>query len=183
MSFICPSCQSRLAPGQSACPACLFSLEELDRRLGIPPQLFGPVADPLKTLSSSAVRRITSQVDRIERKFPQVRVAVALQEVPYNVTLPVFTFWLFNRGGFSSSVDRGAENFLVLLLINVSPSAPLKASAMIGYGLEPFLSSEDLAACLTLPQTSGAEALAQSFLKTLETTLINAVRKANPAET
>ena len=183
MSFICPSCQSRIAPGQPACAACLFSLEELDRRLGIPPQLCGPVADPLKRLPSSSVRRITSQIDRIERRFPQVRVAVALQEVPHNVTLPVFTFWLFNRGGFSSSVDRGAENFLVLLLIDLTPSAALKTSAMIGYGLEPFLSNEDLASCLAPPPAPNAEALAQSFLKNLEATLLSAVSKANSGET
>jgi hypothetical protein len=54
---------------------------------------------------------------------------------------------------------------------------------MIGYGLEPFLSNEDLASCLAPPPAPNAEALAQSFLKNLEATLLSAVSKANSGET
>ena len=174
MSFTCPSCHNRIAPGQPSCQACSFSLESVDRLLGIPPQLMGPISDTQKFLSSFALRRLGSRVDRLEKKLPQLRIAVTLQTVPYNVTLPVFTFWLFNRGGLSSSVDRGAENFLVLLVIDIANPKSLRTATMIGYGLEPFLSAETLAACLAAEPTATAESLVRSFLSTLESTLITA---------
>lgn len=149
MSFTCPSCQKPAVEGQTACVACGFSLADTDRRLGIPPQLSAPVADMHGLLSSAEVRRIASLTQAIERKFPQVHLCVVIDHVPAEVSMSVFTFWIFNRAGISSSVERGPDNHLVLLVIDASDRASKGAACMIGYGLEPFIPKQTLEACLS----------------------------------
>ena len=148
MTFTCPSCQNPAVDGQTNCIACGFSLAEADRQLGIPPQLSAPVADRHQHLSASDVRRIAALTAAIEKKFPQVHLAVAIEHMPEGMPLPVFTFWLFNRAGISSSVERGPDNHLVLLVINADAAGVPGASCMIGYGLEPFIRREQLDGCL-----------------------------------
>lgn len=148
MSFTCPSCQNPAVEGQTACIACGFSLAETDGRLGIPPQLSAPVADVRGLLSSADVRRIATLTQVIEKKFPQVHLCVVIDQVPAEVSMSIFTFWVFNRAGISSSVERGPDNHLVLLVIDASDRASKGAACMIGYGLEPFVPRQTLEVCL-----------------------------------
>lgn len=148
MSYSCPSCQNPAADGETICTACGFSLAEADLHLGIPPQLSAPVADRHRHLSTSEVRLIASLTSAIEKQFPQVHLAVAIEHSPQDVPLPVFTFWLFNRSGISSAVERGPDNHLVLLVIDAGNPNVSGASCMIGYGLEPFVMREQLDTCL-----------------------------------
>ena len=186
MMYTCPSCQNPAADGQTICTACGFSLEEADRHLGIPPQLSAPVADRHQHLSASDVRRIASLTSDIEKQFPQVHLAVAVEHLPPGVPLPVFTFWLFNRAGISSSVERGADNHLVLLVIDGGNPRSGGASCMIGYGLEPFVQKQQLDACLATTSTHltarrhGKAALA--FFTALQTVLQESCLRANQKE-
>ncbi|MBX7206697.1 MAG: hypothetical protein K1X78_00180 [Verrucomicrobiaceae bacterium] len=149
MAFTCPSCQNPAAEGRDVCIACGFSLAELDRRLGIPPQLSAPVADRFMHLPASDVRRIAALTAAIEKRFPQVHLAAVIDHVPEDVAMAVYTFWVFNRSGISSPVERGADNHLVLLLIDATEGGASKGAAcMIGYGLEPFVKWHQLEACL-----------------------------------
>lgn len=148
MSFTCPSCQNPAVEGQSNCIACGFSISEADQRLGIPPQLSAPVADKHEHLPMAEIRQISTLVDAIEKRFPQVHLAVVIDHVPVDVSMSVYTFWLFNRAGISSSVERGADNHLVLLVIDGSERTPKGAACMIGYGLESFVLKPQLDECL-----------------------------------
>ena len=186
MIFRCPSCQNPAVEGLTVCIACGFSLAEADRRLGIPPQLSAPVADKFQHLTTADVRRIAALTDSIEKKFPQVHLAVVIDHVPADVSMSVYTFWLFNRAGISSSVERGADNHLVLLVIDASEPASKGAACMIGYGLEPFVPRDQLDACLAAitgdlsARKFGKAAL--TFFSTLQTVLQDCCVRANQAE-
>lgn len=186
MTFTCPSCQNPAVEGQTICIACGFSLADADRQLGIPPQLSAPVADKLEHLSMAEIRRIAALTDSIEKKFPQVHLGVVLDHVPADVSLSVYSFWLFNRAGISSSVERGADNHLVLLVIDASERLSKGAACMIGYGLEPFVPKQELDACLTAiapdlaARRFGKATLA--FFQALQSILQAACLRANQAE-
>ncbi len=185
MTFTCPSCQNPAVEGQTVCIACGFSLTEAERRLGIPPQLSAPVADKHEHLSAAEIRRIASLTDEIEGKFPQVHLAVVIDHVPVDVSLPVYTFWLFNRAGISSSVERGADNHLILLVIDAGAAAK-GAACMIGYGLEPFLPQQRLHACLASVSAELAagrhEKAALGFFSALQSVLQESCVRADQNE-
>ena len=182
MQPTCPSCQTPAQANQPVCTRCGFSLEAADRVLGITPQREGPVADPHHHLSAAEIRRISSLTAAIEKKFPQLRLAVTFEHPPASAGLGAYTFWLFNRAGFSSSVERGADNHLVLLVVDAA-STPPAAACMIGYGLEPFVSKEQLDACLAKaarPLEAGHLAKgAIAFFNALEPVLMEACAHAN----
>lgn len=183
MSFTCPACQNPAIEGLTVCIACGFSIAEADRKMGIPPQLSAPVADIYHYLTAAEVRRIATLTQAIEKRFPQIHLAVVIDHVPADVTLSVYTFWLFNRAGISSSVERGADNHLVLLVLDASERSPKGAACMIGYGLEPFLSQRELNRCLDVIAADVATyqhgKASLNFFSALQTVLQEACLRAN----
>ncbi|GEP45861.1 TPM domain-containing protein [Brevifollis gellanilyticus] len=142
----CPACQQPLREGDAACAACSLTLASLDAHLGIPPQLTAPVADMAKVLSLSAHRALAESVRALEQRFPEVRAVVITAAVPANFTPELYSFWLFNRTGLFSAVEKGGDNHGVMLLCDTE--AP-RCVASIGYGLEPLLPSSALETALT----------------------------------
>lgn len=144
-----------------------------DRSFGIPPGLKGPVADVAAVFSRPARHRLAGQIAEVERRLPQVSLAVVMMEVAQQIPLPPYAFWLFNRGGLSSALDKGGDNHLVMLLIDVTGN---RAAAMVGYGLEPFLQDTELQQCLQpaqqpLRREQYAQA-AEAFIRALEHRLL-----------
>ncbi len=88
-------------------------------------------------------------ITSVERRFPQLAIAAVLTEVPPQVPLAAYAFWLFNRGRLSSAVETGGENRQVMLLIDTNSD---RAIAMVGYGMEPFLQELHLQTCLQAAQ-------------------------------
>ncbi|MFC5456767.1 TPM domain-containing protein [Prosthecobacter fluviatilis] len=129
----------------AACGQCGFSLEVADRAFGIAPALQRPIADVAGVLGALAVRRAGHVIAEVERRFPQVGIAVVLMAVPVEAPLLPFAFWLFNRGSLSSAVDKGGANRLVMLLVDTGSD---RAMTMVGYGLEPFVQETCLQSCL-----------------------------------
>lgn len=129
----------------AACRQCGFSLEVADRTFGIPPALHRPITDTAGLLGAFARRRAAHVITEVERRFPQLSIAVVLTQVPPQTPLPLYAFWLFNRGTLSSAVEKGGDNRLVMLLIDTGSD---RASAMVGYGLEPFMQEIQLQSCL-----------------------------------
>ncbi len=119
----CPACFTPSAETDAACRQCGFTVEMADQAFGIPPILSPPLSDLARLL----------------------RVIVVV--CPPNVPLPVYAFWLFNRGSLFSAVEKGGDNHGILLLID-----PDRADAVLmpGYGLEPFVSANVFKACLDL---------------------------------
>jgi uncharacterized membrane protein YgcG len=141
----CPACRAPAIETDAACRQCGFSLEVADRTFGIAPVLQRPIADTTGVLGTFAQKRAAHVIAEVERRFPQLGVAVVLMEVPPQVPLLAYAFWIFNRGSLSSAVEKGGENRLVMLLIDTSSD---RAIAMVGYGLEPFMQEAHLQSCL-----------------------------------
>ena len=141
----CPACRTPATEIDAACRQCGFSLEVAERSFGIPPSLQGPIADVAGVLGGFAARRAAREIAKVERRFPQLAMAVVLLEVPPQAPLAAYAFWLFNRSRLSSDVEKGGENRLVMLLIDISSD---RAITMIGYGLEPLLHELHLQTCL-----------------------------------
>lgn len=141
----CPACQIEIIETTEACPQCNFSLPALERVMGFAPSLKPDVTDMADELTGKELKMVRKAVARFQKRFPQVRCAVVASATPEKVSLPLYVFWLFNKGGLSSMVERGGANRLVLIVLD--PSAQ-KLACMIGYGLEPFISEGRLAACL-----------------------------------
>ncbi len=116
-----------------------------DRTFGIAPALAGPIADTTGVMGALAHRRAAHVIAEVERRFPQVNVAVVLMEVPQQAPLVPYAFWIFNRGSLSSAVEKGGMNRLVMLLIDTNSD---RAIVMVGYGLEPFIQEIHLQSCL-----------------------------------
>ena len=142
----CPACQQTTSEIATDC-ACGFSMAALDKMLGIPPALTGTVTDASQNFTRREVRAINREVERLERLFPQLRFAVVTCVVPENCTLPLYTFWLFNRGGLTAATERGSQNRLVMLALDTHMA---KAACMIGYGLEAFVSEGRIATALNV---------------------------------
>ena len=141
----CPACQTPAIETDATCRQCGFSLETADRAFGIAPTLERPISDNSGVLGSFARKKVARVIADLERRFPQVAVAVVLTEVPQQAPLAAYTFWIFNRSQLSSAVEKGGANHLVLLLIDTQTK---RAITMVGYGLEPFVQETHLQSCL-----------------------------------
>ncbi len=141
----CPACQEATFETASLCSQCGFSLPALEKLVGIAPTLKADVTDMAGELSGGETRGLRRCLARLERRFPQVRCAVVVSSPPPDIALALHAFWLFNKGGLVSAVERGGSNRLVLIVLD--PEAQ-KLACMIGYGLEPFVSEGRLIACL-----------------------------------
>ncbi len=141
----CPSCQQAVTESLTACPQCGLSLPALEQMIGIAPTLKPYVTDMAGVLRGSELRGLRRRLARLEHRFPQVRCAVVIGSPPGQISLPLFAFWLFNKGGLTSAVERGGSNRLVMIVLD--PDAG-KLACMIGYGLEPFVGEGRLTACL-----------------------------------
>ncbi len=173
----CPACRAPAIETDAACGQCGFSLEAADRVFGIAPSLQGPIADIGGVLGGFAQKRAAHVMAEVERRFPQLGIAVVLMEVPAQAPLVPYAFWLFNRGSLSSAVEKGGENRLVMLIIDTSSD---RAIAMIGYGLEPFMQEMHLQSCLQaaeqpLRRKRYAQAI-ESFARELDRQLVELCR-------
>ncbi len=61
------------------------------------------------------------------------------------VSISEYAFWLINRARFGTLDQIGSKNFELLLVIDPEGQA---AALTAGYGLENYLSEEDLKSCL-----------------------------------
>lgn len=173
----CPACRTLATETDAACGQCGFSLEVADRTFGIAPALHRPIADMRGVLGAFSLRRAAHVIGEVERRFPQLSIAVVLMDVPAQAPLLPYAFWLFNRGSLSSAVDKGGANHLVMLLIDTSSD---RAITMVGYGLEPFMQETHLQSCLQaaeqpMRRRRYAQAI-ESFARELDRQLVELCR-------
>lgn len=173
----CPACRHSLLEHDLSCPQCQFSLDALAQTMGIPLVLNAPLADLTRTLSSAERRAVLRTVGTLHQRFPQLSFAAVLMDVPSGILPAVQAFWLFNRGSLFSAVERGGDNHGVLLLLDTRLD---RAAAMIGYGLEPFVSEMILETCLmaaapSLAKSKHGEAI-EAFARELERQLTAVVQ-------
>jgi hypothetical protein len=152
----CPACDAILREPAVDCPQCRFTLRNLDSIFGAVPLHSRYLSDRSATLTTAEIERLRELLQRFERKFPQALFSVFITELPEKTNIKEYAFWLANRSQFSSVEAIGSGNFDLLLVIDpVAESAALT----IGYGLEKFLSEEDLRATLAAatPSLRGAQ--------------------------
>ena len=104
------------------------------------------LTDRASSLTVGEVRRLRKLLERFEKKFPQSVFSVFVTDLPAGASVREFAFWLANRAHFGSVEAVGAENFDLLLVIE---SETYNAALTVGYGLEKFISEDDLNVAFT----------------------------------
>jgi uncharacterized membrane protein YgcG len=141
----CPYCQKPVLEASVQCGDCGLDLAKLDGVLGIPPVIAAGLTDPAQVLQGKSSRQVKRALEKFAMRFPQVRVAVVIENAAAVVPLRTWAWWLFNRGHFSAALDQGFMNRDILLVLD-----PVRhqTALTIGYGLEPFVGTRDLAGAL-----------------------------------
>ncbi len=83
--------------------------------------------------------RIERRISRLRRRLRQVRWCVCVVDLPEEVDLRLFGFWMLNAAPAPPGDDEAANAWTVLLLINSGCQA---MSVSCGYALEPFVSDD-----------------------------------------
>ncbi len=147
----CPSCAAELAAPAPRCPTCKLSLQKLDAKFGLVPRHSRYLSDRAGRLELSAMEDIRERLRLFEKKFPQVLFSVFVTLLPPGSSVAEYAFWLANRARFNNVSRVQAENYDLLLVIDLgAPAAALNA----GYGLEQFVGETDLAEALEALKTA-----------------------------
>ncbi len=147
----CPYCQNPVEEESTGCMACGLDLGKLDQVLGIPPALGAGLRDEGQMLKRSDARQVRKVIAQFCHRFPQIRLALVLEETSAVLPLRTWAWWLFNRANFSVALDKGFANRDILLVLD---PRRCQAALTIGYGLEPFVGQRDLAAALEVAQSA-----------------------------
>lgn len=101
------------------------------------PRLNAGLSDLAGLFRPRDVRRLNDATARLRDRFPQVSLSVVTITLEATQPLTAYAFWIFNRGGICLDLARGGKSRDLLLTVD---TANARASLMIGYGLEPFVS-------------------------------------------
>ncbi|MGI9242515.1 MAG: TPM domain-containing protein [Verrucomicrobiales bacterium] len=118
------------------------------------PTSVGGISDQAGILSAAEKRSIRSSANELSIRFPQTYFTIATARLSEGTSLGAFAFWLFNQGGIVREIDRGSNNYEILLSIDTSGG---RCSLMVGYGLEGLISESALEALIAAAQPSFAE--------------------------
>ena len=147
----CPHCQAALTEDVAACPKCQFNYTDLGGVFGEMPTLKGALSDMPRVLSMREASKVRALLRRFDRQFPQLSFNLLLTTVPSTEPLAKYAFWIFNGPELCSHLHKGGLNFHLLLVIDIEYD---RANLSVGYGLEPFLSDEDLHSMLGVASTN-----------------------------
>lgn len=145
----CPSCGAPFATPVAQCPKCQLSLRQLDARFGTVPRHTRYFTDRSGRLPSREIKKLRGLLEIFEKKFPQSLFSVFVTDHVQGGSISEYTFWLFNRARFSSFEAVESDNFDLLLGIDLEAGA---AALNIGYGLENYVTEDDLQAALAVAQ-------------------------------
>ena len=169
----CPYCHAPAFESQPQCPACGFSLDGVETLFGMMPVMQPGITDQADILDArDARRRIDAAIASLKAAFPQIGLSVVTVRLQPHQPLSAYAFWVFNRSGICRELDKGGKSRDVLLTVDAANG---RASLMIGYGLEPFVSEQTLSRILAVGApafsqgdwTSGIEAIIGNAEKTL----------------
>jgi uncharacterized membrane protein YgcG len=121
---------------------CGLTLTDLDRKFGIVPLYSRYLTDRTERLSLRDAHQLRQALCLFQRKFPQLLFSVILVDLHPRAPISEYAFWLINRARFSEFQATGAKNLELLLVID--PGAK-EAALITGYGLENYITEDDLA--------------------------------------
>lgn len=137
----CPSCLTALTAPLPQCPVCGLTVERLDTKFGALPRHMQFFTDRSNSLPMRGMNEIRDLLELFNRKFPQSLFSAFVLPELKNGTIAEYTFWLANRGRFNPDDPLGADNFDLLLGVDLHRRA---AALLVGYGLENYLTEQDL---------------------------------------
>ena len=137
----CPYCKSAAEASPATCPRCGISLEKVIRLFGAVPPIVEGISDDAGVFTDQGKRKIKSAAVELAIWFPQTEITVVTTDLPKDTSIGVYAFWIFNEASVTRKVDRGANNFGILLTLDPTHG---RSSLMVGYGLESYLSESDL---------------------------------------
>lgn len=141
----CPSCLKPLEAPVPRCPECRLSLQRLDTKFGLVPAHSRFLTDRTGQLPLDEMNQLRAALRLFQKKFPQSLFSIFVMELARGTSVTEYAFWLANRAKFSSAEKTGGENFSLLLVIDLAGKA---AALTVGYGLEPYVSEQDLKSIL-----------------------------------
>ena len=137
----CPGCRATLQRLVDECPFCGFTAMQCMTKFPFEPPALTRFIDPQGRLSAVDVKLAGKQIDKLEKRFPQVRMYVCVTKLEGHVDVPEFGYWLFNRSRPESEAAKAERLHGVLLVIDRNSR---RASLTIGYGLDVFIDDVQL---------------------------------------
>jgi len=179
-ALICPACRRRMEAAAESCPSCGFTGQRTVEMFPYAAPKLDRVMDEVELLGESDRRRIRRGIGRLQRRFRQVHVSVCAVDLPAEVSLRLFGFWLLNAAPAEAGDGEAPNAWTVLLVIDAGRQT---ASVSCGYAVEAFVSDDSWLRCLELlaeswnqDDRSGA---VLDFLKGAEKELVYAARRAD----
>lgn len=145
----CPYCQTPVSEESPACPRCGLDMDKATAFFGTPPRLLRGVSDTAGVLTAADMRSIRRGIREFERRFPQLGFTVAFMALPKDTPGPTYTWWAFNRCNPSGELLQASANRHIFLLVDTTGGG---AWLTCGYGLEPFVNTDQWQQCLTKAQ-------------------------------
>jgi uncharacterized membrane protein YgcG len=137
----CPGCRATLQRLVDECPFCGFTAMQCMTKFPFEPPALSRFMDPQGRMSVVDVKLAGKQMDKLERRFPQVRMYVCITKLEGHVDVREFGYWLFNRSRPESEEARAERIYGLLLVIDRNSR---RASLTIGYGLDVFVDDVEL---------------------------------------
>jgi hypothetical protein len=176
----CPRCVQRIHRAAGGCPHCGFTLADADT-------IFGAVDVRLRTLTDAAglmrrgeQRRVESAMQRFNRRFPQLFVAVHTGSYLGVANLRQFGFWFLNRAVFEDLPAARFNEACILIVIDADAKA---AGVSFGYALDAFLEEDDTFQCLSRAHSYWLEGRhAEGLVKAIEQLTIILKKRSRQAQ-
>ena len=172
--MLCPACEHPLEETIAACAKCGFSLSQADAQFGAVLQAQPRLTDLQGKLSKSSRTSVLKATLEFEQRFPTIPFTTLIHVAPEGTPYRPYLFWLFNRSGLHTALEKAGANRHILLWID--PDA-CHLSAILGYGLEPLvpdsLIQESLATARPLAQSGQVAPAAIAFMRQLDLGLVN----------
>jgi hypothetical protein len=101
-------------------------------KYGMVPRHSRYLSDRSATMALTEMEEARQALRLFEKKYPQILFSVFVAELPPDGSASEYAFWLANRARFSSVEKTEADNFDLLLYIDVTTKT---AALTAGYGL------------------------------------------------
>lgn len=136
----CPRCVQRIHRAADGCPHCGFTLADADKSFSGEDFRLRTLSDGAGLMRLEDHHRVESAMQRFNRRFPQLFMAVHTGSFGAASNLRQYGFWFLNRARFEDLPVGRDNRAAILILID----ADVKAAGMtFGYALDAFLDEED----------------------------------------
>lgn len=142
----CPRCVQRIHRAAESCPHCGFTLAVADGRYGDEDVGLKLLTDAAGLFRRADRMRVSAEMERFSRRFPQLFVAVYTGALGEVANLRQFGFWLLNRGAFEDLPPEKPNEAGILITIDPESKG---AGIVYGYLLDPYLTEGDTFECLS----------------------------------